>query len=108
MNEKTMTIDVMLRRENKIGLHHLQMIISILSQIYPEIKKAHKFIKLLQNYAADGFIPETIKIPIVSSLGIKAIIKVGEIDHKPMDDQELKKIFTDIWREYKDLGRDQE
>ena len=47
----------------------------------------------------EDFIPTEIKIPVVSSLGIKAIIKIGEIDYTPMSQALASSIFLEF-KEY--------
>ena len=45
------------------------------------------------------FVPSQIKIPVVSTLGIKAIIKIAEVDYKPMSDSVASSIFLEF-KEY--------
>jgi hypothetical protein len=49
------------------------------------------------------FIPKEIKIPVVSSLGIKAIIKIGDIDYTPMSKKEAESSFRQFEKDYKYL-----
>ena len=39
------------------------------------------------------YIPSEIKIPLLSSLGIKAIIKIGQTDYSPLGKLEAEEIF---------------
>jgi hypothetical protein len=45
--------------------------------MYPEVNKVKKLSALLFGSIEKEYIPQEIKIPVVSSLGIKAVIKIG-------------------------------
>ena len=49
--------------------------------MYPEVKKVFKLADIFMKSAPHDFVPSKIKIPVVSSLGIKAVIKLGKIDY---------------------------
>ena len=52
--------------------------------MYPEVHKVKKLSALLFGQVNKEYIPEEIKIPVVSSLGIKAVIKLGELDYNKL------------------------
>lgn len=52
------------------------------------MKKVKKLSAILMSEVASEFIPSEIKIPVVSTLGIKAIIKIEEIDYTPFTETE--------------------
>jgi hypothetical protein len=56
--------------------------------MYPEVKKVKKLMSYIMGNISIDFIPSEIKIPIMSSLGIKAVIKIEEIDHTPFSKYE--------------------
>ena len=41
----------------------------------------------------DEYIASEIKVPVVSSLGIKAVIQISEIDHSFIPDESLSELF---------------
>ena len=63
---------------------HLLQTFELLSTIYPEIKKVKKLASVIMKSVPQDYVPTEIKIPVVSTLGIKAIIKIGDIDYTPL------------------------
>jgi len=53
--------------------------------------------------ATHEFIPSKIKIPVVSSLGIKAVIKLGEIDYSPHSPETEAALFLNLHQGYERL-----
>jgi hypothetical protein len=104
ISEKRLIIDVSLRREKLLSLNHLILLTQVLCLIYPEIKKAKKFLKVLISICGLDFIPDIIKVPVMSSLGIKAIIKINDIRTEPLSTLEIDSIFFDVFRRYQNLG----
>ena len=74
VTEKQLSIDVQLRREQYLRQSHLFQILGLLSTIYPEVKKVTKLARVLMNSQMDDYVVREIKVPVVSSLGIKAVI----------------------------------
>ena len=60
---------------------HILKLLELLSTLYPEVKKVRKLVQLILQTAEQTMIPSEIKIPVVSSFVIKAVIKIGDIDH---------------------------
>ena len=51
----------------------------------------------------DQWIPREIKIPVVSSLGIKAVVKIEDIDHTPFAEKEELQTFHRFYEGYQNL-----
>ena len=68
--------------------------------MYPEVKKAKKLTSIIMKSVGSDFIPSEIKIPVLSSLGIKAIIKIGQTDYTPMSKEEAEEIFLKFDKDY--------
>ena len=67
--------------------------LQMLATMYPEVKKVKNLMRLLVDEVRQDYIPSEIKIPVVSSLGIKAIIKISEVDFTPFSQMETRHIF---------------
>lgn len=57
------------------------------------------------NSQIDDFVVREIKVPVVSSLGIKAVIQIGEVDYTQFSDQQTENIFTKFNEDYQYLGQ---
>jgi hypothetical protein len=68
--------------------------------VYPEVKKAKKLTSIIMKSVGSDFIPSEIKIPVLSSLGIKAIIKIGQTDYTPMSKEQAEEIFLKFDKDY--------
>lgn len=68
--------------------------------MYPEVKKAKKLTSIIMKSVGSDFIPSEIKIPVLSSLGIKAIIKIGQTDYTPMSKEQAEEIFLKFDKDY--------
>ena len=68
--------------------------------MYPEVKKAKKLTSIIMKSVGSDFIPSEIKIPVLSSLGIKAIIKIGQTDYTPMSKEQAEEVFLKFDKDY--------
>ena len=75
----------------------------LLSTIYPEVKKVRKLAAILMQSQHGEWIPSEIKIPVVSSLGIKAVVKIGEVDYTPFREKEAMELFMDFYNGYSNV-----
>lgn len=98
--EKQLLIDVSMREERFMRQRHILKLLELLSTLYPEVKKVRKLIQLILQTAEQTMIPSEIKIPVVSSFGIKAVIKIGDIDHTEFQPDETQRIFVDYHKDY--------
>lgn len=71
--------------------------------MYPEVKKVQKLAAIIMKSSPNEFVPSKIKIPVVSSLGIKAVIKLGEIDYSPHSVEQDAALFKDFQQGYQNL-----
>jgi len=104
ITEKQLSIDVQLRRERHMKQSHIFEILELLSTIYPEVRKVTKLARVLMNSEMDEYVASEIKVPVVSSLGIKAVVQIGQVDHAPFSDGRADEIFLRFSREYQHLG----
>ena len=68
--------------------------------MYGEVKKVRKLAAIIMKSAPNEFVPSKIKIPVVSSLGIKAVIKLGEIDYSPHSKEQEAALFLNCHQGY--------
>lgn len=52
-----------------------------------------KLARVLMNSDMDEYVAREIKVPVVSSLGIKAVIQIGDVDHKQFTTEQTTEIF---------------
>ena len=71
--------------------------------MYPEVKKVQKLAAIIMKSAPPEFVPSNIKIPVVSSLGIKAVIKLGEIDYSRHSEDQDANLFLNCHHGYQSL-----
>ena len=83
ISDKTLSIDVILKQTQFVKYTQILKALQLLATMYPEVKKVKNLMRLLVDQINPDYIPCEIKIPVVSSLGIKAVIKISEINHTP-------------------------
>ena len=76
LSDKQLTLDVQLRRDPFLRQTHLLKTLELLSTVHPEIKKIKKLVDIIMDQTTEDFIPCEIKIPVISTLGIKAIVQI--------------------------------
>ena len=76
-----MNVEVIFKKDRHLRHRHLLSTLKLLSLIYPEVKKVYKLCSIIMKEQPEEFIPQEIKIPVVSSLGIKAVIRIGDPDY---------------------------
>jgi|TARA_B110000285_G_scaffold219926_1_gene271140 hypothetical protein len=81
VSEKPLSIDVTLNQERHLQQTHILQALELLATIYPEVKKVKKLAGIIMQSEGENWIPSEIKIPVVSSLGIKAVVKIEDIDY---------------------------
>lgn len=64
-----------------------------------------KLARVLMNSQMDDFVVREIKVPVVSSLGIKAVIQIGEVDYSPFSAKQTENIFNKFTEDYQQLGQ---
>lgn len=69
------------------------------------MKKVTKLARVLMNSQMDDFVVREIKVPVVSSLGIKAVIQIGEVDYTPFSAKQTEEIFKKFTDDYQQLGQ---
>jgi hypothetical protein len=72
---------------------HIFEILGLLSTLYPEVRKVAKLARVLMNSEMDEYVAREIKVPVVSSLGIKAVIQIGDVDHTQFTAEQASEIF---------------
>lgn len=103
-SSKQLSIDVNLRKEESLFQIQIIETLNLLSILYPEVKKAKKLASIIMGSFNTNFIPYEIKIPVLSSLGIKAVIQIGKIDHTPFIPEESDHLFQSFVDDYIFIG----
>ena len=103
VSDKQLAIDVSLQHDNHLNQSHILKTLELLSTIYPEVKKVRKLAAILMQSQHGEWIPSEIKIPVVSSLGIKAVVKIGEVDYTPFREKEAMEVFMDFYNGYSNV-----
>lgn len=67
------------------------------------MKKVKKLTSVIMKSVPQDYVPTEIKIPVVSTLGIKAIIKIADIDYTPLSQSEAASIFLEF-QEYHQIA----
>lgn len=70
-----------------------------------EVRKVAKLARVLMDSEMDDYVVREIKVPVVSSLGIKAVIQIGEVDHTPFTAEQTAEIFQKFSADYQQLGQ---
>jgi len=108
ISEKKIEADVNLERQSTFHLSHMLQILELISSLYPEVKKVKKLLEVITTDQNATFIPKQIKIPVVSSLGIKAVVQIGEINDTPFSSEEHETIFGDFGPDYHVISESRE
>lgn len=99
-SDKQMSIEVTLRKEASVNKRHIYQTLSLLSTLYPEVKKAKRLSAIIMGSSGIDYIPCEIKIPVVSTLGIKAIIQISPVNYTRFSDQEAYQFFESFKDSY--------
>ena len=103
--EKNLSIDVAFRGEPYLRKSHLLQILELLATIYPEVRKICKLAHvIMMSEPDDSLMISEIKLPVMTSLGIKAVVQISEVCHDPFDEQKLDDLFRSHLKDYQNLG----
>lgn len=79
-SSRTLIVDVTTNLNSALKTKHLRVLLDLLSTVYPEVAKmAGLANKLLQDMNS---LVREIKVPVVTSLGIKAVVLIEDIDYQ--------------------------
>lgn len=103
VSEKPLSIDVTLNQERHLQQTHILQALELLATIYPEVKKVKKLAGIIMQSEGENWIPSEIKIPVVSSLGIKAVVKIEDIDYTTFTAKQELQTFHTFYEGYQNL-----